>query len=118
MLVRSKEGKFFEIDEETLKGKEVEPPPGAQPAPPQGQPQGGPMQLNIPGGAGGAPLIVINIAPPAAVGGPPSAEPPPSQEQAGQNKDAEGRQLYGHSYWHYNHYPHYWHYCRAYVHYF
>ena len=37
MLVRNKEGKFFEIDEELLKGKEVEgpkPPKGAGGPPP------------------------------------------------------------------------------------
>ena len=51
MLVRNKEGKFFEIDEELLKGKEVE-----GPKPPKGG--GGPP----PGGGGGAaPLIVVNV---------------------------------------------------------
>ena len=50
MLVRNKEGKFFEIDEEQLKGKEVE-----GPKPPKG-PSGPP-----PGGGGAAPLIVVNV---------------------------------------------------------
>ncbi len=93
MLVRSKEGKFFEIDEETLKGKEVEAPAGGQQQQPEGCQQGGPMQVNIPGGQGGAPLIVINIAPSAPV----SAFPQGSL-QSGEKapKDAEGKQCWFH----------------------
>lgn len=41
MLVRNKEGKFFEIDEELLKGKEVEGPKMKPGGPPSGPPGGG-----------------------------------------------------------------------------
>ena len=88
MLVRSKEGKFFEIDEETLKGKEVESPPGAQ----QPTQPGGPSQ-------GGAPLIVINVTQP--LGGQPPGGPQGPRPAAGEKegKDAEGRWI---QWWHYN----------------
>jgi hypothetical protein len=83
MLVRNKEGKFFEVDEEVLKGKEVE-----GPKPPKGPP---------PGGGGGSPLIVVNV------GGRPGPGPggqggPPGKE----DDDAEGRQ------WWYHWYHWYW----------
>jgi hypothetical protein len=93
MLVRSKEGKFFEIDEETLKGKEVEAPPGAQQSAQCGE--GGPMQMTVPGGQGGSPLIVINVTQPTGV--PPGHMPgQPSQQAEGAEKEAQGRQCY---YW-------------------
>jgi hypothetical protein len=84
MLVRNKEGKFFEIDEEQLKGKEVE-----GPKPPKG-PSGPP-----PGGGGAAPLIVVNV------GGRPGPGPGPQGGPPGkEDDDAEGRWWWYH-WWHY-----------------
>jgi hypothetical protein len=83
-IVKTKDGKFYDIDDNIMEGKEVAPPEGA--AQQSGPGPGGPGF-----GSGGPIQIIVNLPPPG--GAPPPGGQPPAGEQteeAGQLQDVAG----------------------------
>lgn len=81
-IVKTKDGKFFDIDDNVLEGKEVKPPEGVSP---QGGP--GPGGHGGPGmGAGGPVQIIVNLPSP---GGPPPGAKPASCEEGAEAEELQ-----------------------------
>lgn len=95
-ILRSADGKFYDVDDNVLSGKEVKPenlPKEAQGggAPPEGG--GGGI-----GGLGGLIQIIVNV-PPGGAGGGGAPAPAQGQGQQGQGDDVEGHSYRWYNYW-------------------